>query len=401
MAGTPPPSHSAANKAAAADDATAQAEITAAKAKAVTESEQATAAAAERQAARRAQSYAPGSVRGRLGPRHYRCSVQNIQSLIHVTLDVNSGNYTRWRDQFLLAVGKFSLQEHVLSDEASTGYPDWACMDCVVKSWIFSTISDDLAKTISVRGSTARAAWLAVEYQFLDNRETRALYLDAKFCSFSQGDLSITDYCCRLKQMADDLGETVTDRQGRTALGGALAHQSSTPTTFVASQSSSLAPVTTGGGESPGGGGAGHDGAPPSSKGCRGKHGDKKGGSGQPGPGGKGPQTASGAPWPTYWNPWTGTIQMWPGPRPPLAPIPQPRPSQQQQAQQQAQQHALLASSPSFLAPQQVQQVAPAPLSAAQWAPPTPGSYNPIAGLPSWDQQSLASTFSTMTLSQP
>ena len=87
---------------------------------------------------------------------------------------------------------------------------------------------------------------------------------------------------------------------------------------------------------------------------------------------------------------------MWPGPRPPLTPIPQPRPSQQQQAQQ----HALLAYPPSFLAPQQVQQVAPAPLSAAQWAPPTPGSYNPIAGLPSWDQQSLASTFSTMTLPQ-
>ena len=69
-----------------------------------------------------------------------------VQSLIHVTLDVNSGNYTRWRDQFLLTVGKFSLQEHVLSDEPSAGYPDWARMDCVVKSWIFGTISDDLAE---------------------------------------------------------------------------------------------------------------------------------------------------------------------------------------------------------------------------------------------------------------
>jgi hypothetical protein len=49
-------------------------------------------------------------------------------------------------------------------------------------------------------------------------------------------------------------------------------------------------------------------------------------------------QTAAGAwPWPTVYNPWMGSIQMWPGgPRPPLAPIPVP-------PQQLAQQQALLA----------------------------------------------------------
>ena len=105
-----------------------------------------------------------------------------------------------------------------------------------------------------------------------------------------------------------------------------LAHQSSTPTAFIASQSPSPAPATAGGGASAGGGGASHGGAPSSSKGRCGKRVSKKGGSGQPGAGGKAPQTASGAPWPTYWNPWTGTIQMWPGPRPSLVPIPQPHP---------------------------------------------------------------------------
>ena len=216
-----------------------------------------------------------------------------------------------------------------------------------------------------MRGSTAHAAWLAVDSQFLGNRETRALYLDAKFRGFSQEDLSITDYCRRLKRMADDLGdlgEIVTDRtlvlnlirglgkrfsniglhlrrsnpfpsflEAKDALlleEPTLAHQSSTPTAFIASQSPSPAPATAGGGASAGRGGAGHGGAPSSSKGRCGKRGSKKGGSGQPGAGGKAPQTASGAPWPTYWNPWTGTIQMWPGPRPSLVPIPQPRPPQ-------------------------------------------------------------------------
>jgi hypothetical protein len=49
----------------------------------------------------------------------------------------------------------------------------------------------------------------------LGNRETRAIQLETKFRNFVQGDLSITEYCRRLKKMADDLtalGEVVTDR---------------------------------------------------------------------------------------------------------------------------------------------------------------------------------------------
>ena len=54
-----------------------------------------------------------------------------------------------------------------------------------------------------------------MESQFRDNRETRALLLDAQLRGFKQGDLSITDYCRRLKTMADqlgNLGEPVSDR---------------------------------------------------------------------------------------------------------------------------------------------------------------------------------------------
>jgi len=79
-------------------------------------------------------------------------------------------------------------------------------MDCVVKSWILGTISDDLAETISGQHSTAHSIWCAVESQFFNNRETRALLLDTKLRTFVQGDLSITDYCKELKKMAEQLG---------------------------------------------------------------------------------------------------------------------------------------------------------------------------------------------------
>ena len=36
-------------------------------------------------------------------------AVQNIRSLVPVVLDVAAGNYTRWREQFLLVLSKFSL----------------------------------------------------------------------------------------------------------------------------------------------------------------------------------------------------------------------------------------------------------------------------------------------------
>ena len=49
----------------------------------------------------------------------------------------------------------------------------------------------------------------------MGNRETRTILLDVEFHGFSQGDLSIADYCRRFKKMADqldDLGSPVSDR---------------------------------------------------------------------------------------------------------------------------------------------------------------------------------------------
>ena len=88
-------------------------------------------------------------------------------------------------------------------------------MDYVVKSWILGTLTDDLAEIISSQGASAKDAWLAVESLFLGNREVRSIQLETKFCNFIQGDLSVTDYCRRMKKMADDLvvtGEIVTNR---------------------------------------------------------------------------------------------------------------------------------------------------------------------------------------------
>lgn len=117
--------------------------------------------------------------------------------------------YPRWRKQFLITIGMFSLIAHVLQDLRAPGYPDWARMDCVVRSWIYGMLSNELVDTVMVPSATPCSVYLAIESQFLGYHETRALLLNARFRTFIQGDLSITDYCRCLKAMADALGDLI------------------------------------------------------------------------------------------------------------------------------------------------------------------------------------------------
>jgi hypothetical protein len=58
-------------------------------------------------------------------------------------------------------------------------------MDSVVLSWLHGTITVELQDIMYDEADTARQAWLALEEQFLGNREARALHLDAQFHQFS------------------------------------------------------------------------------------------------------------------------------------------------------------------------------------------------------------------------
>ena len=248
-------------------------------------------------------------------------------------------------------------------------------MDCVVRSWIYGTISNDLVETIMTPDASAHTVWAAVESQFLDNQETRALLLDAQFRGFKQGDLSISDYCRRLKTMADqlgNLGEPVSDRTlvlnlvrglnaKYTAIGRQIRRGRPFPTFLEAKNDLLLKEITvgasdpdpstallaaaagrpsapapqqrsggSGGGSGPGGGSGGAT-SKTRRSGKRSNRQPKSGGSSS-GSGGA-TQAAPTVPWPTFHNPWTGAIQMWPGPRPQQA-APPPQALLAQQAQQ-------------------------------------------------------------------
>jgi hypothetical protein len=81
-------------------------------------------------------------------------SIQNICSLVSVTLDLSSTHYAWWRDNVLLTLGCYSLSDHVLLNTTYVGVPAWDRMDSVVKSWIWVTISLDMQGVTRQRGHT-------------------------------------------------------------------------------------------------------------------------------------------------------------------------------------------------------------------------------------------------------
>jgi hypothetical protein len=103
----------------------------------------------------------------------------------------------------------------VLCDAAFPNVPHWVRMDLHVLTWLYGSITTELFETVTSPSPSARAVWLLLEQQFVGNRETRILLVDTEFRTFKQGNLSISDYCRRMKSLADsliELGEPVSDR---------------------------------------------------------------------------------------------------------------------------------------------------------------------------------------------
>ncbi|XP_039784386.1 uncharacterized protein LOC120651088 [Panicum virgatum] len=295
-------------------------------------------------------------------------------------------------------------------------------MNCAVRTWLLGAISDNLADKVSERDASARVIWL--ESQFLGNRTTRALYVDQEFRAFTQGDLSVVDYCRRFKRMAEDLcdlGQPVSDEtlvldivrrlnERFRALGLHIRRTTPLPSFLQVRDDLRLEEITMakgppataltafsngGSGSSSSGGGSGGS-KPPvkppqqqqqQSRRQRGgkrwnkeakdsaSQGASTGGGGITTPGGALPPGGY-----TYRNPWTGAIFMWPGPQVGRPSAPQQAPLQQ-------------------LQPPQTYIAGPPGQWAGQWGVPPAASPPSLAQ--GWDQQSLASNFQTMTLQQP
>ncbi|XP_010496488.1 PREDICTED: uncharacterized protein LOC104773550 [Camelina sativa] len=143
--------------------------------------------------------------------------ISQIRAYIPIILDLEKMNYDVWRELFETHCLTFGVLEHLDGTTAAT--PDtekvWKERDGLVKMWIYATIIDSLTETILKSKSTARDLWLALENQFRDNKESRALQLENELRTITIGDLTVQEYCRKLKTLSNLLANVdspVSDR---------------------------------------------------------------------------------------------------------------------------------------------------------------------------------------------
>ncbi|XP_071685349.1 uncharacterized protein [Lolium perenne] len=138
-----------------------------------------------------------------------------IRDHVLVTLDYEKDNYGIWRRQFVTALSKFGLWDHIDGTPAQ-GSSDWVLNDFAIVSWFDATVTPSTLAIVETRAVSAFNLWRSLRAVFRDNRDTRATFLRDEFHGFNQGDLSVVDYTSQMKHMADtlgDLGSRVKDRE--------------------------------------------------------------------------------------------------------------------------------------------------------------------------------------------
>lgn len=143
--------------------------------------------------------------------------ISQIKAYIPITLDMAKLNYQVWREVFETHCTSFGVLGHIDGSLSSTPETEkqWKEHDGLVKMWIYGTITDSILDTILTTKCTARDLWLKIEHLFRDNKEARALQLENELRTIVIGDLSIHDYCTKLKTLSDllaNLDSPVSDK---------------------------------------------------------------------------------------------------------------------------------------------------------------------------------------------
>jgi hypothetical protein len=139
----------------------------------------------------------------------------SIRHHVPVILDMDEGNYGQWRLFFDSTLGKFGLRGHVRTTTPSADRNgEWRMVDSCIANWILTTVSSNIFDMVRCDCQDAFFLWHAIEGLFHDNELQRAVLLETELRSMQQGDMSINDYCTKLKRLADklrDIGHPVSE----------------------------------------------------------------------------------------------------------------------------------------------------------------------------------------------
>jgi hypothetical protein len=156
----------------------------------------------------------------------------NIRNHVPIVLDIKEPNYSQWRCFSNSVLGKFGIGSHVFSppplDQRDA---EWKMKDHALVNWLHTTIAKSVFDNVYKPDSLAYTVWCTIENFFRDNEMEREVYLEAELRTLQQGNLSINDYCTKLKTLTDglrDLGLPVFEMSQVLNL-----HVGSTPSTIT------------------------------------------------------------------------------------------------------------------------------------------------------------------------
>ncbi|XP_020249077.1 uncharacterized protein LOC109826459, partial [Asparagus officinalis] len=148
---------------------------------------------------------------------HPALAINNVKSLIPVTLDNDSSLYISWAALFKVQARVHNVLDHIVpptdekakkaADDAKEADPDlWHRLDAAVLQWMYATVSQDILNSILVIDDSAEKCWKRIAAIFQDNKHSRAVHLENQFTNTNLEDFPTTKaYCNRLKLLADQL----------------------------------------------------------------------------------------------------------------------------------------------------------------------------------------------------
>ncbi|KAL2232264.1 UNVERIFIED_CONTAM: Retrovirus-related Pol polyprotein from transposon RE1 [Sesamum indicum] len=129
--------------------------------------------------------------------------------MVMVSAPFNGNNWLSWSRSVRMALeGKDKL---AFIDgtglQPAIGTPQhrqWRTTNCMVRTWILNTISKDLVNAY-LYASSSRDLWLELEARYGECDGTLLYKLQREISSISQGNMSVTSYYTKLKQLWDEL----------------------------------------------------------------------------------------------------------------------------------------------------------------------------------------------------
>ena len=122
---------------------------------------------------------------------------------IPILLDLDRHNYDLWKEYYTNHCEAYDAIDHIDDSTPKPTTPEWVKVDKVVKTWIYMTLSQNLANTVIKLNASARQLWLTIETRFRSNKDSRIMQLDTEIRSLSMGDLSTRAYCSKVQSIAD------------------------------------------------------------------------------------------------------------------------------------------------------------------------------------------------------